>query len=92
MLQERQPNSRPKEPQESSDAVAYPRECGEAIHPNLWKIPVVGLSPRVRGSQTGSSCETGHDGSIPASAGKPTLKPRIQPQCWVYPRECGEAL
>ena len=68
----------------------YPRECGETHgsgeHPWVWR----GLSPRVRGNHRRRPRRQGGDGSIPASAGKPSCRARRTGSTRVYPRECGE--
>ena len=69
----------------------YPRVCGGAVRVSVELEGMMGLSPRVRGSQakrTGS----GHGlRSIPACAGEPDpVTYRIEPVP-VYPRVCGGA-
>src|SRR5579883_548604 len=48
-----------------------------------------GLSPRVRGNRLTLPTGRGDWGSIPASAGEPPLACLANPDCEVYPRECG---
>ena len=67
----------------------YPRECG-----GTWIWPVVmarcrGLSPRVRGNLAWDFQPCPLRGSIPASAGEPTLTSLSLMSESVYPRECG---
>ena len=70
----------------------YPRVCGEAPCDGLLIGRLIGLSPRVRGSQMRALAERLKEGSIPACAGKPDAGARGAPQGRVYPRVCGEAL
>ena len=51
-----------------------------------------GPSPRVRGSRKSRPASARCSGSIPACAGKPSPPPRIQTDCRVHPRVCGEAM
>ena len=69
----------------------HPRVCGEAVD-QLLKLELDrGPSPRVRGSQDGSSKPSYSEGSIPACAGKPTRGGRSRSGPGVHPRVCGEA-
>ena len=52
---------------------------------------VWGLSPRVRGSQTGIPTGYQHYRSIPACAGEPSSGAFRARVSWVYPRVCGGA-
>ena len=69
----------------------YPRVCGEAGV--LWAMMDLraGLSPRVRGSRPPDRRRPPVPGSIPACAGKPSLRRAAETMLWVYPRVCGEA-
>ncbi len=49
-----------------------------------------GPSPRVRGNRPDSRLGCGAPGSIPASAGKPSLVEQVTRRIAVHPRECGE--
>ena len=51
----------------------------------------MGLSPRVRGSQSSTSPTTPVTRSIPASAGQPITSCDSRLAAMVYPRECGAA-
>ena len=69
----------------------YPRECGGACSGRSSGIANSGLSPRVRGSQGRQSRGDLQVGSIPASAGEPSIAVRDFCILRVYPRECGGA-
>ncbi len=69
----------------------YPRVCGEACPVTAVIDPVMGLSPRVRGSRHAQPVRDDSAGSIPACAGKPSLASLISCMWRVYPRVCGEA-
>ena len=67
----------------------YPRVCGGTYQRRpLVRYPY-GLSPRVRGNQTGANVRGGAIGSIPACAGEPLSAGSGQPAWEVYPRVCG---
>ena len=67
----------------------YPRVCGGTGSAPFAGLPIGGLSPRVRGNQTGQASDHRWAGSIPACAGEPSLRSR-PPACYgVYPRVCG---
>ena len=51
----------------------YPRECGETLDLNFRQAGDLGLSPRVRGNHHSDEANKGSKGSIPASAGKPSM-------------------
>ena len=59
----------------------------------MWRSrprsPPTGLSPRVRGNQSGLGGGAGEVGSIPASAGEPGGGGACRSGPRVYPRECG---
>ena len=52
-------------------------------------LPLGGLSPRVRGNQSGGNAEYAPAGSIPACAGEPDADASGRPGYGVYPRVCG---
>ena len=67
----------------------YPRACGGTASRIVLSDTLYGLSPRVRGNQSGSIVSTVRAGSIPARAGEPK---RSWGKGWcatVYPRACG---
>ena len=67
----------------------YPRGCGGTTNFGVAGIPLVGLSPRVRGNHRQIHCPCRVVGSIPAGAGEPSTTPRRRRRSWVYPRGCG---
>ena len=67
----------------------YPRECGGTERVNHFADCVIGLSPRVRGNHEVTGVGIPRIGSIPASAGEPTLATIATYVARVYPRECG---
>ena len=69
--------------------MVYPRACGGTLLPTNAKSIRHGLSPRLRGNPSISPCRLSVSGSIPAPAGEP--QPRLRLQNWrrVYPRACG---
>ena len=67
----------------------YPRVCGGTSPVAHQVKPAWGLSPRVRGNQTGLLLTTPHPGSIPACAGEPLLLLSTAVNRRVYPRVCG---
>ena len=73
---------------EQRDAV-YPRVCGGTADATDREFVLSGLSPRVRGNQTGVLLASGCRGSIPACAGEPTAKTLSTRVAQVYPRVCG---
>ena len=76
---------------ESGRVRVYPRVCGAAVTRPFIESPVLGLSPRVRGSRDyglpGDLCA----GSIPACAGQPLTTSPYPTGVTVYPRVCGAA-
>ena len=70
----------------------HPRVCGEACRGVGDTAEEAGPSPRVRGSLSPPSRINSVIGSIPACAGKPTLRARPPARPWVHPRVCGEAV
>jgi len=66
--------------------------CGGAPAGALNVATYQGLSPRVRGSQTGQSIYPIGEGSIPACAGEPHLDRIGFHSDEVYPRVCGGAI
>ena len=69
----------------------YPRECGAADTKAAHTSAMLGLSPRVRGSQVRHLLSLSVRGSIPASAGQPVQERKEKYGTKVYPRECGAA-
>ena len=67
----------------------YPRTCGGTPAPTRYRVPVVGLSPHVRGNRAIDSPATTGKGSIPARAGEPPGERRRGHRYRVYPRTCG---
>ena len=67
----------------------YPRVCGGTAHSVDPTLPVLGLSPRVRGNRGGSIPLCTSTRSIPACAGEPTWSRRQSRRKEVYPRVCG---
>ncbi len=63
----------------------YPRVRGEAATETYASGDEVGLSPRPRGSLLSIAGTATYLGSIPASAGKPSARPRTGPAKRVYP-------
>ena len=70
----------------------YPRGRGEAGIPPVATKFVEGLSPRARGSRYPPFWRLSRTGSIPAGAGKPTMRLTWRLIPGVYPRGRGEAL
>ena len=68
----------------------YPRVCGETIAAADAKSKSGGLSPRVRGNLWVCERVGASSGSIPACAGKPSMRSRRGSPSRVYPRVCGE--
>ena len=73
------------------DDRVYPRVRGEAMHWIRRSRMSAGLSPRPRGSHPTEWSRSPHPGSIPASAGKPTVCALLDLSKRVYPRVRGEA-
>ena len=73
----------------SLDERVYPRVCGGTGSLAGSEVPVLGLSPRMRGNRNDQGPFRTCYGSIPAYAGEPWhWRPR--PRRWrVYPRVCG---
>ena len=67
----------------------YPRVCGGTPGSVKSRCSLTGLSPRVRGNLQQEPLLVVGDGSIPACAGEPRLRPWPCPQRPVYPRVCG---
>ena len=70
----------------------YPRGCGAAFSPRPCACRDCGLSPRVRGSRTGTNASSRDARSIPAGAGQPVVQIIPAVVCQVYPRGCGAAV
>ena len=67
----------------------YPRVCGGTQCGDSDINGAGGLSPRVRGNRVGEQPVQVGQGSIPACAGEPCLRPSGLMTSWVYPRVCG---
>ena len=67
----------------------YPRVCGGTPLDSNPRLPVRGLSPRVRGNRPPTPARHGGIGSIPACAGEPSSASTIPCAMAVYPRVCG---
>ena len=67
----------------------YPRVCGGTFYRYCTRLPLPGLSPRVRGNQCECECLIPRAGSIPACAGEPIDDEGRHCFCGVYPRVCG---
>ena len=70
----------------------YPRACGGTPPRGGTVEDYQGLSPRVRGNQSGLSPTHLYRGSIPARAGEPFRDCPFRPLHQVYPRACGGTL
>ena len=68
---------------------AYPRVCGATQGTQKEDPREKGLSPRVRGNQTGSLSLFSHQGPIPACAGQPGSHFWMVRANGAYPRVCG---
>ena len=69
----------------------YPRARGEASSGSEYTVPLMGLSPRSRGSRSRSRTRPPTSRSIPALAGKPRPDCQELRRLAVYPRARGEA-
>ena len=67
----------------------YPRVCGGTVRRAFRSVLLKGLSPRVRGNQSGVTNRAAAIGSIPACAGEPTKSGAADYAARVYPRVCG---
>ncbi len=67
----------------------YPRVCGGTWLGAEKRMPVWGLSPRVRGNQVVDVVSGAGVGSIPACAGEPGQTDAVPSGDGVYPRVCG---
>ena len=67
----------------------YPRVCGGTAFIARGAKLAKGLSPRVRGNPVRGFIERFEDGSIPACAGEPQRRIRLEDPSRVYPRVCG---
>ena len=67
----------------------YPRVCGGTAGVVLLWLPLLGLSPRVRGNPRRSQYARPPRRSIPACAGEPAVRIPRRSTAWVYPRVCG---
>ena len=70
-------------------ASVYPRVCGGTHRHVILSQRIPGLSPRVRGNQTGDPEIDAFIRSIPACAGEPSSRPPPHSLPRVYPRVCG---
>ena len=67
----------------------YPRVCGGTFACKMPRLPVQGLSPRVRGNPARAGVQWQQRGSIPACAGEPRENTPPLYGIPVYPRVCG---
>ena len=67
----------------------YPRVCGGTVDGQEYYYMEKGLSPRVRGNLDDVEPGWYLDGSIPACAGEPHRRARVDTVYQVYPRVCG---
>ena len=67
----------------------YPRACGGTPLRSSQIADSRGLSPRLRGNRSVSDYHDVPLGSIPALAGEPGFRHRVQLMPKVYPRACG---
>ena len=67
----------------------YPRGCGATLSLKDANANQKGLSPRMRGYQSGRLEYGKNSGSIPADAGLPAKASGTDWRKWVYPRGCG---
>ena len=67
----------------------YPRVCGGTLNAPANRQQTMGLSPRVRGNQSGCVSCLPLGRSIPACAGEPTCAAGNPSSASVYPRVCG---
>ena len=80
------PGRRPR-----TDHRVHPRVCGEASSRGVRLSRWTGPSPRVRGSPALEPAGVVARGSIPACAGKPSVRRSMRTIARVHPRVCGEA-
>src|SRR5690554_2467392 len=67
----------------------YPRVCGGTECNKHGEAPLKGLSPRLRGNHRKARRLLTLYGTIPASAGEPSLLTSSLGHNWDYPRVCG---
>ena len=67
----------------------YPRVCGGPTTVVQRLVPIVGLSPRVRGNRSDRAGPRFPGRSIPACAGEPEAVAAAGGNERVYPRVCG---
>ena len=67
----------------------HPRACGAHVFAIGVTLPILGLSPRMRGSQTGCRAVEGRHGIIPAHAGLTLCLIRAGNISRDHPRACG---
>ena len=68
----------------------YPRTRGETTCSAVNTVATPGLSPHARGNRTRHLSRSRGEGSIPARAGKPYVRPQHRATRRVYPRTRGE--
>ena len=68
----------------------YPRACGGTQRLLAGLVPLLGLSPRMRGNRRDPQGRGPGHGSIPAHAGEPQPPARSVPAATVYPAHAGE--
>ena len=74
----------------ASRAGDHPRVCGEHLAIPRPSFPLMGSSPRVRGTLAQASDGVLQVGIIPACAGNTTKAPARYDRRWDHPRVCGE--
>ena len=67
----------------------YPRACGGTMAGHVGALPLLGLSPRLRGNHGRLRGRAAPIGSIPAPAGEPLTRTETGRTSRVYPRACG---
>ena len=68
----------------------HPRACGEHAAAAPIVAPVLGSSPRLRGTQDVGHGDVDFLGIIPALAGNTDSTRHPSKRCWDHPRACGE--
>ncbi len=71
-------------------SAVHPRGCGERRSPGMADHPIIGSSPRVRGTPARQVRAAQHGRFIPAGAGNAGTKRSSWPWWSVHPRGCGE--
>ena len=68
----------------------HPRVCGEHVSCSATTEPVVGSSPRMRGTRFKCARQSSTTGIIPAYAGNTPKRRSVAPRSRDHPRVCGE--